>query len=301
MLFHEIYGSYFNVVAEVLSEACKNTLTNERLHEIIRRKAFDESVLEIPCALKEDWSLLTKDMKTPVKSAPTMPLTLLQKRWLKALLNDPRIKLFGVTDEGLEDIEPLYANNTFYYFDRYTDGDPFSDERYVAHFRTILHALSIKSFIEVRSVTRGGRIQKYICYPWHLEYSSKDDKFRLIATDNKNTLTININRITSVELTARPFEMPQIPKIRFGTLVMDIKDDRNALERAMLHFSHLRKETVRLDDNNYQMTIHYNKDDETELLIRVLSFGPNLRVISPDNFIVLIRERLIKQKNYLLT
>jgi len=301
MLFHEIYGSYFNVVAEVLSEACNNNLTSDRLYEIIHRKAFDESVLEIPCALKGDWFLLTKDMKTPVKHAPTMPLTTLQKRWLKALLSDPRIKLFGVTDEGLKDIKPLYSYDTFCYFDRYNDGDPYSDERYITHFRTVLRAITEKSFIEVRFIARGGRTQKHICYPWHLEYSSKDDKFRLCATDNKKTLTINMGRITSVELTARPYETPQVPIMRTSTLVVELTDDRNALERAMLHFSHLRRETVRLDDKHYQMTLHYNKDDETELLIRVLSFGPNLRVISPVKFIELIRERLTKQRKYLLT
>ena len=151
MLFHEIYGSYFNTVAEVLSEACNGTLTDKRLHEIVRSKAFDESVLEIPYALKNDWSLLTDDMKTPVKHSPSMPLTTLQKRWLKALLRDPRIKLFGVTDEGLEDVEPLYSHDTFYYFDRYTDGDPYNDERYKLHFQTILRAIKEKSFITIRS------------------------------------------------------------------------------------------------------------------------------------------------------
>jgi len=285
----------------VLSEACGGVLTDRRLNEIIRNKAFDESVLEIPSALRDDWSLLTDDMKTPVKHAPTMPLTLLQKRWLKALLGDPRIKLFGVTDEGLEDVKPLYDQSTFYYFDRYTDGDPYSDERYIAHFQTILHAIKEKSFITVRSLARSGRTRKYICYPWHLEYSSKDDKFRLYATSDKNTLRINISRIISVDITPRPYEEPTSPKLRISTLVMVLTDDRNAMERAMLHFSNLRKETVRLDDKHYQMTLYYNRDDESELLIRVLSFGPYIQVISPDKFVDLIRERLVKQQKYLLS
>jgi len=223
----------------------------------------------------------------------------LQKRWLKALLCDPRIKLFGVTDEGLEDVKPLYNNDTFYYFDRYTDGDPYDDERYISHFQTILRAIKEQSFITVRSLARSGRTRKYICYPWQLEYSSKDDKFRLYATD-KNTIRINISRIISVELTAGPYEEPKTPKMRIGTLVMVLTDERNVLERVMLHFSNLRKETVRLDEKHYQMTLHYNKDDESELLIRVLSFGPYLRVISPDKFIELIRERLAKQRKYML-
>ena len=64
----------------------------------------------------------------------------------------------------------------------------------------------------------------------------------------------------------------------------------------MLHFSHLEKETVRLDENHYRITLSYEADDETEILIRVLSFGPMLRVTSPERFIGLIRERLRKQK-----
>ena len=89
--------------------------------------------------------------------------------------------------------------------------------------------------------------------------------------------------------------------MRIGTLVLVLTDERNVLERVMLHFSNLRKETVRLDEKHYQMTLHYNKDDESEILIRVLSFSPYLRVISPDKFIELIRERLMKQRKYGLT
>ena len=39
------------------------------------------------------------------------------------------------------------------------------------------------------------------------------------------------------------------------------------------------------------------KDDETEIVIRVLSFGPMIKVIAPEHFENLIKERLIKQKS----
>jgi predicted DNA-binding transcriptional regulator YafY len=79
---------------------------------------------------------------------------------------------------------------------------------------------------------------------------------------------------------------------------MELWDERNALERAMLHFSHLEKETVRLDGNKYQIKLRYDREDETELLIRVLSFGPMLKVISPDSFIENLKERLQKQTKF---
>lgn len=110
MLFSEIYGSYFNVVAAVLSEAAENTLTTGKLTAIVQEKAFAESVLSIPAALQSGaWPLLDSGYHTVLRGKPTMPLTTLQKRWLKALLSDPRIALFDPDMRGLEDVEPLYT------------------------------------------------------------------------------------------------------------------------------------------------------------------------------------------------
>jgi predicted DNA-binding transcriptional regulator YafY len=64
----------------------------------------------------------------------------------------------------------------------------------------------------------------------------------------------------------------------------------------MLHFSHLDKETERIDENRYKITLYFERDDETELLIRVLSFGPVLKVIFPDDFKKKLIQRLNKQK-----
>ena len=55
---------------------------------------------------------------------------------------------------------------------------------------------------------------------------------------------------------------------------MELTDERGARERVLLHFFHLEKETKRLDDTHYQVTLHYEQNDETEILIRILSFGP---------------------------
>ncbi len=42
----------------------------------------------------------------------------------------------------------------------------------------------------------------------------------------------------------------------------------------------------------------YDKDDETEMVIRILSFGPMIKVVQPEHFINLIKERLRKQKSW---
>ena len=63
----------------------------------------------------------------------------------------------------------------------------------------------------------------------------------------------------------------------------------------MLHFSHFEKEAEHIEGRQYRIRIRYQKEDETELVIRVLSFGPFVRVTEPDSFAELIRERLRKQ------
>ena len=142
MLFHEIYGSYYDATAAILRSAVAGTLTDRELTALVQRRAFSESLLSIPQGLKgEKWRLLRSDLTTPVRQPPAMPLTLLQRRWLKALLLDPRIRLFDPDLSGLEDVEPLFTPDMIVYFDRYGDGDDYTDPDYISRFQTILHAL----------------------------------------------------------------------------------------------------------------------------------------------------------------
>lgn len=180
MLFSEIYGSYFNVVAAVLSEASDGKLTDRRMTELVREKAFAESALAIPAALKSGtWPLLDQEYHSILHHKPTMPLTMLQKRWLKALLSDPRIALFDPDTTGLEDVDPLYAQDTFILFDQYADGDPYGDPAYIACFQTALKAIRKKRKLRIRFRGHTGARHSIECIPYRLEYSAKDDKFRL--------------------------------------------------------------------------------------------------------------------------
>ena len=63
----------------------------------------------------------------------------------------------------------------------------------------------------------------------------------------------------------------------------------------MLHFAHFEKEAERMDDKTYKVTLQFYTSDETELLIRILSFGPLIRVTEPESMVESIKERLKKQ------
>ena len=297
MIFSEIYGEYFNAVAKILDTAVRGELNENDIISIVGKSAFGESILSLPQKIKnEKWGLLTSDLKTPIKNKPQMPLTDTEKRWLRAVLNDPRVKLFDADIKGLENAEPLYSQDMFVYFDRYNDGDPYNDERYIRNFKTVLKALREKRKAVVKFRGRTGKVHNKSVIPYNIEYSPQDDKFRLQAYARHTLWTINIARIEDCKLDEK-FEKTVSYKAKKKKLVIELIDERNALERAMLHFSHLEKKTEKVSNDRYKITLYYDKDDETKLLIRVLAFGPVMKVTEPESFIEQIKQRLRMQNN----
>ena len=298
MLFSEIYGSYYQAVAKILSKAVAGTLDGKTLRQIVRDTAFAESPLTIPDALTSgQWPLLNPDYSTPLYQEPAMPLTLLQKRWMKAILLDPRVQLFQPDTTGLEDIEPLFRPEWLVYFDRCTDGDDYKNPGYIRIFRTILAALREKKQLWVVFRDSKGNRHNTVVSPQYLEYSEKDDRFRL-AAEGFRPWSINLSRIKECQaLEMQAYTTHQV-FLHTQSLTMELADERNALERVLLHFSHLEKETKRLDDTHYQVTLRYDQNDETEMLIRILSFGAVVRVTAPESFREKIRQRLAMQSQY---
>ncbi len=298
MIFSELYSAYYNAVARILKEACSQPLSKAELRRIVEQEAFGESLLTIePAMLGERWQLLDADGTTPIMHVPTMPMTLLQRRWLKAVALDPRIRLFSDMIIDDPDVEPLFWPGDVDVFDRYADGDPYNDENYIQHFRVIVDAIKNQIPLWIEAVSPKGCVNQYIITPQHLEYSEKDDKFRLAGHGFQN-LFINLARITQ----CKPFsgkvrysdDLPAPSKKRVAEL--ELVNERNALERVLMHFAHFEKQAEKLDDLHYRILIAYNEEDETEMLIRFLAFGPVIKVKSPDDLVKQIRNRLKKQK-----
>lgn len=298
MIFSEIYSAYYNAVAEILKIAISRSVTDDDIRKIAERVAFSESAVSIESAIhNESWNLIDRDGRTPIKNEPSIPLSNLQKSWLKAISLDPRVKLFDYSFDWLDDVEPLFTNEDYFIFDKYNDGDNFEDEVYIHNFKLILDAIKNQYPIVISILNKRGRKTNSCVLPQYLEYSEKDDKFRLIAIGNRYTDIINLGKIISCERFYGNFSAKILRENRRCSVILLLKDERNALERVMLHFSHFEKQTERTENNYYRVTITYDKADETELVIRILSFGPLVKVIEPESFIRLIKNRLNQQKS----
>lgn len=303
MVFSELYSAYYNSVAAIISMILDNEADEKALQKAVSKYAFAESALTVLPSLKSGkWQLVHPDMTTALKHKPTMPLTTLQKQWLKAISLDPRVRLFPVKLPALDGVQPLFTPSDYCVYDKYSDGDPFEDDEYKRQFRVVLRAIRTSKHIRFEMSDKSGEKMIVICKPLRLEYSEKDDKFRIITAGSCRVSTVNLARIQG----CTPYDNAhgcgrssekRIKKEKYDTVVLRLKDERKALERFMLHFAHLEKRTEKTGKSAYTVQMRFPHKDEAEMVIRILSFGPLVEVIASDRFRELIIKKLQDQKN----
>lgn len=319
-IFSEIYSCYFNAMSEILDSSIDDEISNETIEKIIQRIAFSESSLYILPKIKNNkWSFFENN-KSKIKNETSYPLTKMQKMWLCSIFNDIRINLFF--DKNAIDkfkkyfkdnkIKPLFDKDDFYAFDQFRLGDNYFDKFYIEKFKILSKA--VKNLEVLKIYYNSAKNKRIIGYfrVFKIEYSKKNDTHRVyvMKINSKKVNVFNISRIIKIENT----EKYEISHINFDEyfdynlsnepVVIEISNERNALERCMLQFASYNKKTE-FDENSgkYICYIYYNKDLETELLIQVLSFIPNIKVLGHKNFLneVLIRvnsQKLIMEKSY---
>lgn len=313
-LFSEIYSCYYRVLRHLLCS--QNALTTQEIYSQICKEGFEESLLSIIPKLESGaWNLFEKKGDLYLsRISPNFiaPLSCLEKSYLKALLADPRIRLFldkkqlKTLDQMLSSVTPLWIQEQFYYYDQFSDGDPYEDENYQNNFRTLLRALKNRQFLNIDYTSPKGNQVHHHFVPARLEYSVKNEKFRLLALrqtghGNMELQILNIDRIQSIspieKICSSPIDLNSFIQNSYykEPLTLHIIDKRNALERAMLHFANYEKNTTKIDKNTYECLIYYNQSMETELLIEVMSFGPMLTVIGNEKFLHSLKKRLKRQ------
>lgn len=322
-LFSELYGAYFRAVAAVLS---RKKLSGRDVERICAEEGFRETVLFLPKKLipqkdGSDWGLLRRGQDgslSPVtKKAPPKLLTRLQKSWLMAKLNEERMMLFLDEEEIdelrelLGDVPPLYDKAMFRYFDRFSDGDDFSDKHYRAVFRTFLAAIKRRETIRARFLTGAGKEVQGEFLPLKLEYSSKNYKLRVYCYYIREgrpvgSAIINLGRIRSAEPTGYVYKKkvvmndyfaqrrcPEPAEIRLST-------ERNAMERFLMEFASYEKQTIRSPgEDGCTVRLWYDSSDETEVLIRLLSYGPTIEILGPADLRKQAARRVQRQKELL--
>lgn len=301
MLYHEMFGSYYRTVSAILQKALTGPVSRADMVRMCNEYSFGDSAINIPPALsKHEWPLLRQDGTTILDHAPTLPLTLLERRWLKAVSLDPRVRLFHVDLSFVGDVEPLFRPEDILCYDCYGDGDDYEDPEYQRIFRLLLQAVQEKRRVRMTYASRRAKTKTDECVPLRLEYSEKDDRFRILCATELDVVTRNLSGVTACELLeVHEGRLPDPDRREARRVRLEITDYRNTLERMSLHFAHLRKEVERAGDRRYLMTLWYDPTDETEMIIRVLQYGPMVKVLEPASFVAEMKKRIRQQAEML--
>ena len=320
-IFHEVYGVYYRTVAKIINRmlndddndfSCGKTIGLEEVMDIIAKTAFKESLGEtspssnlLAAAIDCNRYKGVIDAKvkngnvvygTTLKHLARMPLTLLEKRWLKTISADPRIRLFDCKFPDLIRIEPLYDKADIHYCGQYYLGDDYESEEYITIFRTINKAIKEHYRLRISYISPRDGLIEGLFEPQRLQYSIKEDRFRLFALKDGVLYTINLSRIISCESESKVKVPSPHRYLETSYVEIIINNNRRTLERFLLYFSNYERRTTNLGNGVFDVKIVFPKQDETEVLVNILSYIPMVRVIAPEEMKDKFMQRIQKQK-----
>lgn len=314
--YNEIYSYYYRTVAQLINLALKGELTPEREDKVLNEySGFSDNIIIERMHILDEWFFMKKTMSKKngrylydsiIEHETTRPLTLLEKRWLKSIISDPRIKLFQIGfEESLDDIQPLFNMEDFVVVGRYGDGDNYEDAEYIHHFRMVLKATRDKCALRLISMNAKGTVSEepYLFYPDHIEYSELEDKFSVYGYSPKHerrNIIINIGRIIACEPVKSKNWESYINEDK-GILVLKLDGSsaktKNSLERVLIEFSSYNKRVSEADDGDYIIEIEYYQSEEKEMIVlHLMQFAHYIQVISPETIRNEFSNRIERQR-----
>ncbi|MCT4543399.1 MAG: WYL domain-containing protein [Vallitalea sp.] len=319
-LFSEVYGKYYQLISQILNEAQNKSISIEYIYEIIREQGFEDTLITLAPRIinndKDSYNLLNRNSKgyqSILSKEPSVLLTTLELRWIKTLLMDKRIQLFlneeelMLLKEQLIDVKELFDEDTIVYIGQANDGDPYDDINYIKYFRQLLYAVNNKKCLNITYYNSEG-IRRCATYAgYRIEYSVKDDKFRLNAVLIKRGKIIyhskiNVARIINAQIIESANYPSDISEYIYAHKMPEpieviVNNERNGFERVFVHLSNYeRNAEYHEETNTCKVKIYYYDFDETELLIQLLSYGPILKVVGPEEFKKKVVDRIDRQK-----
>jgi hypothetical protein len=303
----------------LLEKASQNEITRKEITNTVAEHGFSESELYFtPDAISQNdgYGLLYKTpagYRSVLKSNPAEFLTGLQRRFIKTILQDNRIKLF-LNEQEIEElkllfkeVEPLFNPDDYINVETVQDRDDCCDDKYIRDFRTILSAVQDKKTLTITYNTSRNSRNSVMLVPYKIEYALRDDKFRLCGVRISKGMPrtyykINIARVLNINVLDESYNLDfdkfiQAKK-RKTPLEIEIYNSRNAFERFFIGLSNYERiSTYDEETQTCRMKIHYTEDDEPELMIHMMSFGPVIKVLEPESFRDKFIARIKKQQD----
>lgn len=344
-LFHEIYNRYMLVITDMLMKSqSPEGLTRGEISRIVAEKGFFYDNIPFEDAITgqskrsernrdvlDNINLFTRHdgvYVSPFAEAGRLILpTVLEQRWLKTVLTDPKARLLlspvllAELERRLADVPPLFDMSDVLLLNYRTNGDPYNDPAYIERFRMILSAVQQRRRVTIVNVTFGGRRVESSFIPYRLEYSLKDDVFRVCgsvedtgagsgADTDVKLVSMRLSRVEEVVPLEPLNSGKEAGEDRYPKLVerrrspekavLEIANSRNGFER-FLHFFSNYSRMARYQEKTGKLVVEldYYDFDESELIISIMAMGPIVKVVGPERLRSQVIERVRRQAEML--
>ena len=345
-LFNELFSRYSIALANsILKIDCEHTLE-------YNLKAELNIILDYYTEEEQEWvknklyanilesELVDKSGKVRFKVPKLdylydfLPITRIEVRWLLTVLEDPLARVF-LSSKQIDSVKnslscapfkvEKFQFDSINYFDRYNVENRISKgERHISqegrvskkdllHIKILYEAILKTQKVHIVYNNWEGQERHVTCSPVRVEYSRRDDVFRLwyVHHSKLQIRIINIPRIIYIkELIGKHFNLKEqgeiLDKLYEKTMtsiqVQFYQGVKNLPDRILTEFSLWKKKCVYdSSERKFTMTLYYSTLDEKEIMIRLLSYGPYIKVIaSEDNYVLSeIKERIVAQREIL--
>lgn len=236
-----------------------------------------------------------------------LPLTKIEIQWLKYCVNNPKAKLFLEENQlsKLKEIFTVEENDlpisSINYYDKFKSHNEIADtDIYIDNFKKIVKAFTDDKVVKInyKSVNNSTRTVNIGL----LEYSNKDDKFRIHCKKENSVSIYNLEKINSVEILSDSYDRNLAEKNiknyilnQRKEITLEFTNVKNIPDRLLTEFTPWEKLCTRLDDR-YNVTIKYDKQDSLEIVTRLLPYGKNIKILNDTGNVKSELENRIKKQ-----
>lgn len=308
-LFNDYKNRYYRCIQNIINGIYNGEKYTKKDIRAILQDAYLEDEIVLVKELVDGRFFDYEDDTASLMVGCDMPIRLnnLELAYLKMFVEDECFN--GVLDDELlqklkdklDDVESLDYNKFWKRENVDKFGDDIKDEEFREKIITLEKAILENKYIKYTSKNKKGEIFKdKIAYPYKIEYSIKNNRYRLVVFCDNRAIKINIDVIMELEIlkekTVTAEEKAQIEnfinakKNISDPLVLKIEDNKNTLDRCFNLFSAYDKKYY-YEGENLILNIYYHDFDKAEIIRDILSLGKSAVVLSPES----VREEVIKR------
>lgn len=326
-LFHEYKNKYFHLIFTILSLA-KDGITEEEIIKLIQENGYNdyEFVDKNGCTLrqmilnkcynkennlnllKEEngkyYPIITEKGQAPLK----VKFTSLEKQWLKDLISNEKARtllekdILNKLEESLKDVKNLSYGNIDI-TNNIISLENVEDKEFRKKFFVILKGIVEHRYIKYTNIDKNGKVYKnQKAIPVRIEYSLKDDKFRVsfYSVAEKRPIMAVMDSLSEISLEEKIKEevlrKDILTKIKDKyvdePIILQVKDERSAMERFFMSFSSYERYARVIEKDVYEIELYYYSFQKEEIIRKIISLGPYVKVKSPENIVETIMERI---------